>query len=98
MDKNELKIYLIFILCGLGDTVTTYIGLISGGGIETRLFGTIPFLSTLLFSSAYYTIHRLHGPNELKNILCICMIIIAFSGFANNFAGLLGIENFTLIK
>ena len=84
------EIYIILFLCGLGDFLTTYIGLGLGYG-ESRVFGAVPFLSTVLFCVAVWLIRLLKGPGVVKDVVCFVLVLVAFSGFAYNFAGLLGV-------
>jgi uncharacterized membrane protein YccC len=92
--KNE--VYVILFLCGLGDFLTTYIGL-GLGYSETRLLGAVPFLSTVLFCVVVWFIRLLKGPWVVKDMVCFVLVLVAFSGFAYNFAGLLGVTSFRVL-
>jgi hypothetical protein len=94
--KMRFEVYFVLFLCGLGDFLSTYAGL-GLGFSETRVLGAVPFLSTLLFCGAAWFIRWLQGPEIFKDGLCSVLVLVAFSGFANNFAGLLGVTSLSLL-
>lgn len=87
---------MVLFLCGLGDFLTTYLAL-GFGYTETRVFGAVPFLSTVLFCGAAWVIQHLAGPALVKDVVCLGMVAVALSGFLNNLAGLLGVESLGLL-
>lgn len=90
------EVYLLLLLCGLGDALTTFVGLSVGLGFETRVLGVVPFLSTLIFSGAVWVIRLLPGYDSVKDAVCFFLVLIAFSGAANNLLVLLGVQSLTL--
>lgn len=87
---------MLLLLCGLGDFLTTYISL-GLGFSETRVFGFVPFLGTVLFAVVVWFVRRLNLPGHVKSVVCVYFVVFSFSGFANNFAGLLGVQSLTLL-
>jgi hypothetical protein len=83
-------------VCGLGDFLSTYLGL-SLGGVETRLLGAVPFLGTAVFCLSAYGIQKLGGYGGFKGPLCFGLVLVAFSGLANNLMWLLGVPSLTLL-
>lgn len=90
------EVYIILFLCGLGDVLTTYLGL-GVGGFETRLFGVVPFLSTLIFCGAAGFIRWLPGQETVKDVVCFGLVLVAFSGVANNLMVISGVQSLTLL-
>jgi hypothetical protein len=93
---GRFEVYVVLFLCGLGDFLTTYAGL-SLGGVETRLLGAIPFLGTSIFCLSAYMIQKLSGYAGLKGPLCFGLVLVAFSGLANNLMWLLGVPSLSLL-
>jgi hypothetical protein len=93
---GRFEVYVVLFVCGLGDFLTTYAGL-SLGGVETRLLGVVPFLGTLIFCGAAWGIQKLSGCPGLKGPLCFGLVIVAFSGSANNLMWLLGMPSLSLL-
>jgi hypothetical protein len=59
--------------------------------------GAVPFLGTAVFCLSAYGIQKLSGWSGLNGPLCFGLVIVAFSGLANNLMWLLGVPSLSLL-
>ena len=95
--RNKLKVYLLLFLAGLGDAITTLLGL-SVGFTETRpMF--FPFLSTLILSITIFLVNKIKNVNStLKNVVITLIVLFSYSGFLNNLILFSRVDIFTLFR
>jgi len=76
--------YIMVFLCGLGDALTTFIGL-SVGFAESRVL-FVPFLAAAVFFAALVCIDLipLEARLDIKNLVRAGVVLVAFSPIINN--------------
>lgn len=93
--SSHNHVYRLLFLCGLGDALSTSLGL-SLGFVETRFF-FVPFLATAILAGAVWFIQFLGGLKFVREGIQFGLVLVAFSGLANNLMVILGVHSLSLL-